>query len=582
MTVERQPGGVDRQLRGRGMFLGVAVGDALGWPQEQRSSIVGGARSRNVAAKGEFREWRRNSGTQFGRYVETVQAGEYSDDTQLMLAVARACRSGDSWLEHLTRVELPAWVSYQRGGGRAVLMAARAWLRGHAPWIEGSKQVDPSRYLAAGANGVAMRIAPHALVAVDLPAEQLLARVIADGITTHGHPRALMGGALHALTLRFLLRQSSTLGYGELVEQLRDEASWRRLDLAAMVPQEWLAEYRMRTKQSAQEAWDATVVEVDRMLDLVEDSLRRGALADEQATLAGLGCFDPKVNGSGTVTALAALYLVARSAARPMSGLLGAAFLKNADTDTLASMVASSLGALHGPDWMGLLSAGVQDSAYIASLQLQMGKPLVPAQPSLFSNPVAAGPSMARVTNNDMTRFARVLDEGEARDGTFVDGRRFIIDEHVQLESRVRASVSRFRLRLEDGQTIIIDRARKGPSAEPKPTTSRGDSAATAFSRIRRVTLFVRDLELMADFYRNDLGLDVRDHGSEAVDVGESLRLRRDPTAPRGPRGMVVELEVSANSPAVGSIRGRRQLGEDFVELDDPEGNRVMVFLPRD
>src|SRR5258708_37818829 len=92
-----------------GAFVSAAVGDALGWPQEARSNIVGGQKARDVPPQPRFRSWRRNSGTQYARYQETIEAGEYSDDTQLLLAVARSCLTGRNWLTWLTRVELPAW-----------------------------------------------------------------------------------------------------------------------------------------------------------------------------------------------------------------------------------------------------------------------------------------------------------------------------------------------------------------------------------------------------------------------------------------------------------------------------------------
>src|ERR1700678_3437091 len=154
--------------RVRGMLTAAAVGDALGWPQELRSNIVGGQKARAVQPQPRFRSWERNSGTQYARYQETVNAGEYSDDTQLLLAVARSCLSGKEWLPRLTGAELPTWLLYHRGAGRAVISAARAWADGHPPWERGSERGrsgDPvAQYFQAGANGAAMRIAPHAVI----------------------------------------------------------------------------------------------------------------------------------------------------------------------------------------------------------------------------------------------------------------------------------------------------------------------------------------------------------------------------------------------------------------------------------
>jgi len=155
--------------RVRGVIVSAAAGDALGWPQETRSNIVGGQKARAVPAKASFRSWNRNSGTQYARYQETVEAGEYSDDTQLLLAVARSCLAGEAWARWLTRVELPTWLLYPRGARRAVMTAARAWADGHPPWVSGDSRSprgsDPiAAYFKAGANGAAMRVAPHVAV----------------------------------------------------------------------------------------------------------------------------------------------------------------------------------------------------------------------------------------------------------------------------------------------------------------------------------------------------------------------------------------------------------------------------------
>lgn len=587
MTIETPPPEVDRRYRGRGLLLGAAVGDALGWPQEQRSAIVGGARSRNVKPRAAFREWRRNSGTQFGRYVETVGAGEYSDDTQLLLAVARACRRGDQWFEYLTNVELPAWLSYQRGGGRAVLTAARSWLNGHPPWVGGSKQTDSGRYFAAGSNGAAMRVAPHALAACDSRPEELLERVVRDGIATHGHPRALLGGALHALTLRSLLRQSSTLGYGELLEQIRAEPSWRRLELGDVVPHDWLHAYEQRTARNAQDDWTATVTEVQAMLDVTGAALQRGALADDQATLAELGCFDPKVNGSGIVSAVASLYIAARSAARPMSGLLGAAFLKSADTDTLASMVASILGALHGPDWLGTLAAEVQDSTYIESFAVQSEPRLTSRQTDLFSiDQNESGSSyLAPVSNRDVNRIVRILEEGDAREGTFLDGRPFMIIERTALDTKTKASVTRYRLRLGDGQTIVIDQLRRisrhsAPRSEKESRESASAETRTEPSVVRRVTLLVRDLGTMANFYRNVIGLPVRGQGDGIIDIGPTLRLQMD-RSKHHPGGVLIEVEANDLERIRSALGVPGDPAGSLIECHDPEGNRVVVHRAR-
>src|SRR5215211_5272005 len=136
IRVSLMPDVVDIRARAEGAMLATAVGDALGWPQEDRSGRVGGRRA--VEPRLEFSEWRRREGGRYAAHEEAIGAGEYSDDTQLVLALARALRAGDSWWERLTEVELPFWLFYERGGGAATKRAARSWANGKPPWTDGS------------------------------------------------------------------------------------------------------------------------------------------------------------------------------------------------------------------------------------------------------------------------------------------------------------------------------------------------------------------------------------------------------------------------------------------------------------
>ena len=142
--------GRERPSRQRyvGAIVGGAFGDALGWPHEQRATPA--------LARGKLglESWLKRSGGRFQPHTEMLAPGAYSDDTQLVLAVARARLSGNKWWQRLAETELPFWLFYERGGGGATLRAARSLLRGILPW-EG-KALDREKYFAAGGNGAAM------------------------------------------------------------------------------------------------------------------------------------------------------------------------------------------------------------------------------------------------------------------------------------------------------------------------------------------------------------------------------------------------------------------------------------------
>ena len=350
--------------KAEGAFLALAAGDALGWPQEMRRNVrssAGGASPRI-----EFRSWTRLSGGRYRPYEETIGAGEYSDDTQLTLAVARSrTNHGAEWWKAFMRVELPRWTIYERGGGGATKRAAQAWLAGSPPWQSG-KADAVRRYFDAGGNGVAMRVLPHALFLAgqDDPAV-LVHDVVRDGAATHGHPRALVGATACAYSAWSLARRNRTLGFGELLDLLIDEhRGWGAFPDMERGGEAWSAAAARVLDEPYERLWQRTVDEMRRLLEQARNGIRAGALADDRAVLDDLGCFG-RFKGAGTVTAAAAAYLAARHAAQPAQGVLRAAFERGADTDTLAAMTGGLLGCLAGDEWLPAPWRDVQDAAYL-------------------------------------------------------------------------------------------------------------------------------------------------------------------------------------------------------------------------
>ena len=116
-----------KEKRTQGSLIASSIGDALGWPNEERS----GNQSKLKDSNNRFVSWDRKNKAPFW-HVETIKAGEYSDDTQLMLAIARSLLTSD-WKYHFTKKEYPFWLNYERGAGRAVLKAAASWEKGEKP-----------------------------------------------------------------------------------------------------------------------------------------------------------------------------------------------------------------------------------------------------------------------------------------------------------------------------------------------------------------------------------------------------------------------------------------------------------------
>ena len=571
--------------RSRGVFLGAAVGDALGWPQEQNSNIVGGNRNRYVDATPDFRDWARYAGGQYQKYIDPVPAGNYSDDTQLILATGRALQS-DDWFEALTRRELPLFLLYSRGAGGATLRACRTWATGLAPWVSGTtktSQKATENYFRAGGNGVAMRIAPHVIAHATGSTEELVARVVEDGVATHGHPRALVGAAAYAVALHVLVNTEGTLEYGELPTRVAADKSWQSPEiLLKNVSLDWM-DVAAEPIRDLIGPWTNTVNEMRGMLSLTEDVARAGTRGDDLGMLERLGAFDKKVNGAGTITAAAAIYLASRNAPRPMSGLLRAAFVKNADTDTLASMTGALLGALHGPDWLADLRARVQDREYIERMADEMTSRALGEK-----HPVAATTEF--VHERSLRRFKDQLQVGEGEGVVELpDMRQGRLVRDFGLEPSGRTRTHRWVVEV-DGQTLLIDQPARLSNAEVENRTIQPLARATPLDAQAKVVektteqgrfvglaLRAKDLNSIARFYSETLGVDVERVGPRELLVGGTVRFLEDPKATFGMSIVLLVFEVPDVSAAAKRLgHGSRMPGDSFRSTD-PAGHDLDI-----
>lgn len=329
--------------KGAGAMLGAAFGDALGWPDERIPN-----------AQGRLHELRKRAQRSSVRFHEET-VGKGRDDIQLMLCISRALQKGEGWWEHLTHVELPSWS--ERGGSEAVKRAAKSWLNGVAPWNSGRKQ---KQYYSADGNGVAVRILPHVLFSGDREFPEIAANIFLDGITTHGHPRALLGALAYGFALWTAFRKDSTLAYGELVEELiKNVDLWSALP--DNIPQNWWNQVKL---------WKSSRAEIMCCLEICQSELSKGALCLDDDVLEKLQYFS--MGGAGTIAATASVYLASRHAADPINGVVKAVFIIDSDTNTIASMTGGLLGCIHGTGWLSSVKQDIQDAACIEKNAFQL------------------------------------------------------------------------------------------------------------------------------------------------------------------------------------------------------------------
>jgi ADP-ribosylglycohydrolase/catechol 2,3-dioxygenase-like lactoylglutathione lyase family enzyme len=487
------------ESRGEAAMIAAAVGDALGWPQEARAGRVGGRRG--VEPQLDFVEWRRRQGGRYAGHEEVIGPGHYSDDTQLIAAVGRSLLAGDQWWERWTRLELPFWLLYERGGGGATKRAAQAWTKGNAPWEGELRQ----RYFAAGGNGVAMRVLPHCLRHDDF--DFVANSIFADAIATHGHPRAQIGALAYGYALWRALRRRDRLPYGALIEETRTDVDlWSHRPAVDNVAPDWKAAADDAGLGTYDEVWQKTISEMMDLLSVCAKAINQGALSVDRETLETLGAFDKKISSAGTITAAGALFLASRYASRAEQGLLAAAFAHDADTDTLASMTGSLLAAINGGDWLGKAREAVQDDRYLLRLARALVGPIEQTQSSPDANARSFAP---RLDGTDVgTELA------------LPDGRIGHVRNVVEHLTKSRNEIKTFVVETDDGQTLFLKRLRR---LKEEPAISVERPAQRRRARIA-VGLKVGDLDRSVAFWRDIVGLDVviTDH---YVNVGGYIAL---------------------------------------------------------
>ena len=510
-----------RAIRAEGCLLASATGDALGWPVEPRGNRVGG--TRDLEPSLEFVAWDRREGGRFAPFVRHVPAGTYSDDTQLTLAVARSVLCGEDWWSHFTQAELPVWTLYELGGGGAVTRAAKHWEKGTPPWSGDLKLTDRRRYFHAGGNGAVMRIAPHAIAAADDATFALAAaRIMADGATTHGHPRALVGALTVGYALWRAMRWKGKFNYGELIDEtLRNSTDWMGVPEIDMWAGDWRASADHSLDADYISIWDRTVEEMIGLLESARAAIQRGSLARDSEVLEALGAFQ-KDGSAGTRTAAVALYFASRYVAQPTAGLLASAYARRTDADTIAATTGALLGAMTGADWLKPVTVGLQDASYIRRIAAELMKG-AESQRRWEVSP-------ARDLRRRVFKMLEGIDSQRDVDlPVFGRTRLEWIEEHPTESANL---IRTWWLDTQEGQRIAITRIRKIPKDQqaelPEAVPQEEKTAASPRVDVYWFALPVKDLDRSLDFYRDMLRLQPTRATNTFVRFGHNLILQRE------------------------------------------------------
>ncbi|MCL1469649.1 ADP-ribosylglycohydrolase family protein [Argonema antarcticum] len=584
--------------KGQGAFLGAAVGDALGWPQEPEAKRV----DKKTGSTAEylsngFQQWVRKSGGQYYPHEEVILAGEYSDDTQLILSTARSLLYGQQWFHHLTQRELPTWTCYERGGGGATKRAAKEWLNGIEPW---SSPKNKKQYFDAGGNGVAMRILPHCLLgATESNFEKIAKNIIANGVCTHGHPRALVGALAYGFAVWVAFRETGTLQYGAIIEQVLSGVNcWSVIpDLDDICPT-WKLSARELNAGQYKKHWQVTVEEMLQLLKQCQEAMKQGALSVEREVLTKMGCFDKNIKGAGTVSAAASIFLASRYAADPLHGLLEAGFAHGADTDTIASMTGGILGAIAGIEWLGNYAEQVQDATYIRGLAEHLAKNQGTCKTKQADN--------IKTTKPHLDSLLEKIEISKDCDTVLIpDGREAQISATQNHHSSAKSTVAVSRkLTTADGQSLYIKKVSRTKNDAYIKTETSNIATDNNLHEIElqpvkvvnsAVKLPVRNMTKARFFYEKVLGLKVEKESKAIVrcdcivlvpsDYQKNHMYSSPNLIPNTSTTIYIELEsldeAHNNVRQFGSkilkpISERR--GRRFFTCLDPDGNAVEIF----
>ncbi|MFD8675722.1 ADP-ribosylglycohydrolase family protein [Streptomyces seoulensis] len=308
------------QRAAAGSLLGLALGDALGFPTEFNDVPA-------ILAKcGPWRE------------MELPGRAYVSDDTQMTLALGRGLRTAmgrgplaPERLERPLREEFVAWYESpenNRAPGRTCLTACALLKEEGRDWQDAS-QVGSK---GCGAN---MRVAPLGLTPA-LSAEQRSGAAQLQSALTHGHPTALAASDLTAHAVWLLAQGMDPAG---LVGRLRSYA----LDHRTHYDHTWLGDLWRRSQDPSPEhfiarGWDECLAVLDRL----QDALRTPSPETDPCLATGEGWIAEEALATGLLCFL--LF-----PGDPVLALRRAA-CTSGDSDSIACLTGAFAGAWLGAD----------------------------------------------------------------------------------------------------------------------------------------------------------------------------------------------------------------------------------------
>lgn len=347
-----------------------AIGDALGWMTEFEKSSQSLKEKFGSDRIEDFYTWKKKVGGRFYGYVDIIKAGSYSDDTQLLLSVARSIKKDGSLdNDYFAKIELANWLNYARGGGRTVKTAADKIKRKSVKWFNNfyTFKVNGENYdyRQSGANGAAMRILPIALANLG-NVEKIKEEIFCNSIITHGHPRAILGAMLYGYAIdQIIVFRPEDFSWENYITRIGLDFP-KKFELSFINKaeiKEWFKEWNKSSNKTFEHLYTEIIVETQNYLRFAFQSIKQNLSVQE--TLKKLGCFDQATKGSGTSTVIAGIYLAAKFHNKPLKAITEAVNALGSDTDSIAAFTGGLVGALHGNSIIPNKWKSIQDNEYL-------------------------------------------------------------------------------------------------------------------------------------------------------------------------------------------------------------------------
>lgn len=369
-----------------------ASGDALGWMTEFYSDPKQLNKKFGTSQITTFLNWDRFCGNRYNGYKDIITSGSYSDDTQLMLAVARSIRSFDSCdHDYFAKIELPCWLDYKRGAGIMTTEAARKIQRCSAQWSNNFFTRKTHNYVIdyrdGGGNGAAMRVLPICLAFANNDILAMLKEIFCNSIITHGHPRAIIGAMLYGIIIYTIIHNRlfglSLLTYigQHLCDLLTTALNY--IITSSHDMEEWLVQWEA-TGRDFRDEYQIVIQECLAMLRKGYVVLKNNK--DMMSLFHDIGVFDSVSKGSGVVSVICAFICFCNETINCLhDGMVFVVNLLGADTDSIAAFYGAMVGISIESD-IACNYHGVQDYDYllkvgtylyhISTKQQYLGNPL--------------------------------------------------------------------------------------------------------------------------------------------------------------------------------------------------------------